>query len=191
MLKDIAVSVISGIICTVLLETARSKKDALLRRSADDSNERVPAPHAAFNQARQSAPTTSALSGEYAEEPEVMDVVPVNQEELVGSAGSGTSPQSFGGQSATATASRPAKARPRSAKRDNSPHFAKRMASSVMRILMAVGFGFFGSAFVAGMMEGAGHDTIEFGSSLMIVLMILCCGAAWIVVSQLGRQREH
>lgn len=197
MLKDITVSVISGIICTVVLEAARGKRIAWNRRKRQTSTTHpIPAPHAHFA-APPAAPVerptqqdeSHYVDAELAEEPEVLDVYPIPEEQPVPSAYAGNSPFAPGAAVTTAAATRPAASM--AAPQLRRQHFTVRLSWSIGRVMMAVLFGFFGSAFVAGMMEGAGHETIEFGSSMMIVLMILCSGASWVVLSTIGRRRDY
>ena len=51
------------------------------------------------------------------------------------------------------------------------------------RIFWASFAGFFLSAIVAGIMEAEGHEEIEFGSFMMILLMALCTVIVWVLLT--------
>jgi hypothetical protein len=54
------------------------------------------------------------------------------------------------------------------------------------RLTVALFSGFIGSALLAAILENNGNSKIEFGSALMILLMILCTLLTWIFLSRIG-----
>ena len=51
-----------------------------------------------------------------------------------------------------------------------------------LRVLFSLILGFFGSAFAAAFLEEAGHEEIVFGDSMMIFLMMICSGVAYLLL---------
>jgi Na+/pantothenate symporter len=60
----------------------------------------------------------------------------------------------------------------------------------IIRVLMSVIAGFFLSAMAAGIIESEVHSEIEFGSSLMVFLMIAATFVAWMAFSRIGPLRS-
>jgi len=66
---------------------------------------------------------------------------------------------------------------------------SKRRARAVAtRLAIALAIGFVGGGLIAGIMEGNGHEEIEFGSDLANGLIFLCSLAAWFLLSLRSRR---
>lgn len=59
-----------------------------------------------------------------------------------------------------------------------------RPGSHVGRIVLSTIIGFFFSAFTAGMLEDSGHETIDFGSPLANLLIVIWTVIAWLCLSR-------